>query len=279
MDTISFPNLFGGEVNVDRVAFSIFGLNIYWYGLLITTGMVCAFLYVLRRVKSFGLESNKFFDVVFVGGIAGIIGARLFYVLFSDKHFTLREAVFGIRDGGLAIYGGIIFSLAAGVICAKIFKIRVLPVLDLAGLGFLIGQSIGRWGNFFNQEAFGAVTSPNYIFGMTGNIISQNSIVKEAQAALAPGETALVHPCFLYESLWCALGFLLLHFYSKKRTFDGEIFLLYVAWYGLGRSFIETLRIDSLYAGQLKISQLIAVITSAAAVAVFIYFKKNSKTP
>ena len=172
-------------------------------------------------------------------------------------------AVLRIRDGGLAIYGGVIGALIFGAIVAKIRKVRLLPMLDIAGLGLLIGQCIGRWGNFFNQEAFGSKTTLPW--GMTSS-----SIINYLYFFYYPDNTSIVtnratemvaHPCFLYESLWCLIGFLILHFYSKKfRKFDGEIFLMYIGWYGLGRFWIEALRTDSLYIPNtpFKVSQLVA---------------------
>ncbi|MDR1754807.1 MAG: prolipoprotein diacylglyceryl transferase [Eubacterium sp.] len=276
-DWISFPNLFSNKIEIDRVAFKLFGTEIYWYGILIALGSFLAVTYTLKRAKSFGLIQDKMFDVIFAGSIAGIIGARAYYVLFSGYSYTLRTAVFGIRDGGLAIYGGIILSAFTAVVFSKIIKIRILPVLDLAGLGFLIGQAIGRWGNFFNQEAFGEPTAANSIFGMTGSIIEKDMYVVMTGSLLPESGQILVHPCFLYESFWCSLGFVLLHSYSKKRRFDGEIFLLYAGWYGLGRMFIEGLRMDSLYVGDYRISQIVALISVIASATLVIYVRLKLK--
>jgi phosphatidylglycerol:prolipoprotein diacylglycerol transferase len=222
--------------------------------------------------------SDKVFDAAIAGFIGAFIGARLYYVLFynlnpeNENKYTFITTITGVSNGGLAIYGGIIGAVLFAYIFMKLKRIRILPVLDLAGLGFLLGIGLGRWGNFFNQEAYGAATAGNLPWGMTGNRIALDIVVREA------GEGALVHPCFLYESLWCLLGFALLHFYSKKlRTFDGEIFLLFAAWYGTGRVFNEQLRTDSLMLGDLKISQVLAGISAGAAIGVFIYFKLRVK--
>jgi len=266
---VEFPNLFGGlAINYYR-GFSLFGLSVYWYGVLITLGVVLAYFYAMSRTKSFGLNKDRVFDVVFAALIGGFLGARIYYCVFetldpnSSENYNFITVFTEIRDGGLAIYGGIIGGFLVGFIMCKIRKVNFRAMCDLAALGFLIGQTIGRWGNFINQEAYGEVCSPDYILGMTGTIISRE---------IEPG--ALAHPCFLYESVWCLLGFIGLHFYSKKlRTFDGEIALMYVAWYGLGRAFIEGLRTDSLYLGSVRISQVLAAASFVIAVILLIVFK------
>lgn len=267
---VEFPNLFGGFAMNYYRGFQLFGkIDIYWYGVIITLGVVLAYIYAMLRVKSFGLSKDRVFDVVFGALIGGFLGARIYYCVFqtldpnSGVSYDFITTFTTIRDGGLAIYGGIIGGFLVGFIMCKIRKVNFFAMCDIASFGFLIGQCMGRWGNFFNQEAYGAVTDPNYIFGMTGTIISK---------ANEPG--ALVHPCFLYESVWCLIGFVALHFYSKKlRTFDGEITLMYIAWYGLGRAFIEGLRTDSLMLGDFRISQLVAAASFVVAAGLFVFFK------
>ncbi len=266
---LEFPNLFGGvAINYYR-GFTVFGVPIYWYGVLITIGVVLAYFYAMHRTKEFGLNKDRVFDVVFAALIGGFLCARIYYCVFttldpnSPINYTFVTTFTGIRDGGLAIYGGIIGAFLVGFAACRIRKVNFFAMCDLASLGFLIGQTIGRWGNFVNQEAYGSVTDPDWIFGMTGDIIS-----KEVEAG------ALVHPCFLYESVWCLVGFVFLHFYSKKlRSFDGEVALLYIGWYGLGRAFIEGLRTDSLMLGSVRISQIVAAVSFAAAIILLIVFK------
>lgn len=266
---VEFPNLFGGlAINYYR-GFTLFGIPIYWYGVIITVGVILAYLYAMHRTKEFGLGKDRVFDVVFAALIGGFVGARIYYCVFqtldpnSGVKYDFITTFTGIRDGGLAIYGGIIGGFLVGFIACKIRKVNFFSMCDLASFGFLIGQTLGRWGNFVNQEAYGSVADPDWLFGMTGTIISQN-----VEAG------AVVHPCFLYESVWCLIGFIGLHFYSKKlRTFDGEIFLLYIAWYGLGRAFIEGLRTDSLMLGNFRVSQLLAAVSFVAATVLFIVFK------
>lgn len=267
---VEFPNLFGGAaINYYR-GFTVFGINIYWYGVLITLGVVLAYLYAMRRAsKDFGLVKDRVFDVVFASLIGGFVCARIYFCVFTELKnpgtYTFVTAFTKIRDGGLAIYGGIIGAGLVGLLFCKLRRVNFFAMVDLASLGFLIGQTIGRWGNFVNQEAYGGECSPDWIFGMSGTRIIEDS-------EIAAG--ALVHPCFLYESAWCLLGFVLLHLYSKKlRTFDGEIALLYVSWYGLGRFFIEGIRTDSLYIGDIRVSQLVAAVSFAAGLILFIVLK------
>ena len=268
---LEFPNLFNGTAITYYKGFELFGISIYWYGVLITLGVILGYTYAHMRCKQFGLDKERMFDVVFAALIGGFLGARIYYCVFttldpnSGKDYNFITTFTTIRDGGLAIYGGIIGAFLVGIVMCKFRKVNIRAMFDIASLGFLIGQTIGRWGNFVNQEAFGAVAPEGYLLGMNGTIIS-----RYVEAG------AVVHPCFLYESAWCLLGFILLHFYSKKlRTYDGEIFLLYIAWYGLGRAFIEGLRTDSLMIGStdIRVSQLIAGVTFAAALVLFIVFK------
>lgn len=265
-NTVSFPGL-GLEFTVDRVAFSIGPLTITWYGLLIAAGILLAMCFAFYQCKKFGIIADKLMDAALGGVVGGIIGARLYYVAFRWEDYKDNLAnIFKTWEGGMAIYGGLIGGLLVGLLVAKLRHIRLLPAMDVTVMGFLIGQSVGRWGNFVNIEAFGGNT--DLPWGMTSPVIT--SYLREHLNDLTAlgmniDPTAPVHPTFLYESLWCALGFLLLFLYSKRRRFDGEIFLLYSAWYGLGRFFIEGLRTDSLLAGQIRVSQLLAGLLALTA--------------
>ncbi|MBP3858134.1 MAG: prolipoprotein diacylglyceryl transferase [Ruminiclostridium sp.] len=283
---VEFPNLFSGEIDVNRVALDLFGFKIFWYAVIIAAGLILAVLYCTKRGKKVGLTSDDIFDVALFGGIAGFLGARIFYVIFwninpeNTYKYDLITTFTTIHDGGLAIYGGIICGSIVGVLTTKIRKAPVLPLCDMGGCGFLIGQAIGRWGNFINQEAYGAPTAGDLPWGMTGNIIENDPVVIAAQNALPAGQYALVHPCFLYESLWCALGLAFIHFVvSRLQTFDGEQFLWYVIWYGTGRGFIEGLRTDSLYVGGtgIRVSQLIGFATAVFCLILLVYFKLKVK--
>lgn len=274
-DKVYFPNFGGGSnilkegIAIDRVAFTIPGTNvsIYWYGLLIALGILLAMIYGFRKMKPVGIDPDRATDAVIGGIIGAIVGARLYYIVFNTEGMKLTD-FFKIRDGGLAIYGGIIGAILVGGIIAKLRKLKLIALLDIVAPCFLIGQCIGRWGNFFNQEAFG--TNTDAPWGMmswtTANFIANHDLIDMDQFSA-------VHPCFLYESIWCLIGFIGLHLYFNHRKFDGEIFLLYIGWYGLGRFFIEGLRTDSLYIGQIRVSQLVAGTCVVAAVILIIVFR------
>lgn len=226
--------------------------------MIIAVGVLLATLYILRRVKQFGLTEDDILNMLIIGLPSAIVCARLYYVVFEWKQFfgpgIPWYKFLDIRSGGLAIYGGVIGAALAVFIYTRVKKQTVLPYLDIMGLGLLIGQAVGRWGNFFNREAHGGVTDSFLRMGLIEN-----------------GQLQYFHPTFLYESVWNIVGFVLLHFLSKKRKYDGEVFLDYVAWYGLGRAIIEGLRTDSLYIGPLRVSQWLAGISCVAAVAILIY--------
>lgn len=271
---IAFPNL-GWEFNINPTAFTVFGIDIQWYGIIITVGLILAMLYGFPKMKRFGLDADRAIDAVIGGVIGGIIGARVYYVAFRwDEYAGDWKSIFNFRNGGLAIYGGLIGAVALGLLMCKIRKVKMLPMLDIACIGFLIGQGVGRWGNFVNQEAFG--TNTDSLFAMTGGTIQQ-TIINEAY--YSDGDMALnglanmsaeygVHPCFLYESLWCLLGFVILAWYSKRRKYDGQIMLLYLAWYGAERFVVEGLRTDSLMSGNIRVSQALSAILVVASVIV-----------
>ena len=277
---VYFPNFGSGDnilkegFNLDRGLFTNPGptIQIYWYGFLIALGILLAMIYGFRKMKSVGIDPDRATDAVIGGIIGAIVGARLYYIIFNTEGMKLSQ-FFDIRDGGLAIYGGIIGAILVGGIIAKIRKLKLIALLDVVAPCFLIGQCIGRWGNFFNQEAFG--TNTDMPWGMmsytTANYIASHDGL-EGLNQLAP-----VHPCFLYESLWCLVGFILLHLYMKHRKFDGEVFLIYIGWYGLGRFFIEGLRTDSLYLGQIRVSQLVAGTCVLAAIILIIVFRNIVK--
>ena len=252
--TISFPSL-GIEVNPPR-SFDLGPLTIHFYGLIIACGLVAAVLYACRRSKEFGLKEDDILDGVLYVTPFAIICARAYYCIFSWKTYADDPiSVLYIWEGGLAIYGGVLGALVGVIVFSKWKKISLGALLDVVSLGFLIGQSAGRWGNFFNREAFGAATDSFLRMGL------MNSYT---------GTVEYYHPTFLYESVWNLCGFLLLHFLSKKRRYDGQIALGYAAWYGLGRAFIEGLRMDSLWWGPFRVSQLLAAVSCIAALAVLL---------
>lgn len=254
---ISFPSL-GIAINPSNIAFHIGPKPIFWYGIIIAFGFLLAVAYGIRRSKAFGLTQDNILDMLFCAVPLAIIGLRVYYCLFSwDMYKDNPISVLYIWEGGLAIYGGIIGSVLGVFLFKKIYKVPAAPMMDIGALGLLIGQSIGRWGNFMNREAFGAETSSFLRMGLKN----------------AAGEVTYYHPTFLYESLWNAAGFVLLHFLSKKRKYDGQIFIAYVGWYGLGRFIIEGLRMDSLYIGttNLRVSQVLAGLCFLAAILILAY--------
>ena len=257
---ITFPGLgTWATFDINPVAFSIGSFEIRWYGIIIAAGALLALLYAFKNCKRFGINPDKLIDAVIVGFITGIIGARLYYVIFYDfSHYLSNPlSIFNLKEGGLAIYGGIIGALLGGLPVIKHHKQNILAVLDLVVIGFLIGQGIGRWGNFVNQEAYGVATDLPW------------RMVSEGTGGVG------VHPCFLYESLWCLLGVLVLHLASKKRRYDGQIFLLYLVWYGAERFVVEGLRTDSLYFLNLRVSQILALATVLVGIFFLIFFRKR----
>lgn len=270
---IVFPNL-GIDITINPTAFTIFGFEIQWYGLIITFGLLLALLFGFRNMPRLGIDPDRAIDAIIGGIIGGIIGARAYYVAAQWEEYAGDWAsILNTREGGLAIYGGIIGAFLTGSIVCKIRKVPLLPMYDLCGMGFLLGQGIGRWGNFTNQEAFGCNTDS--LFGMSGGRI-QYWITANASSATTQGDTVLdpsypVHPCFLYESLWCLAGFVLLTIVMRKwRKFDGQLFFMYIGWYGLERFFVEGLRTDSLMEGSLRISQAVAAVCVAVSVIMLI---------
>ncbi len=260
MNTISFPGLGIDPFQINRVAFRLFGRPIAWYGIIITLGIVLAVLYVMWRAKQNDIKTDDILDIALVTVPCGILGARLYFVLTSLDHFDSFWEIFAIWEGGLAIYGGIIAGAIAVLVTAHIKKLSFFKLADMITPAVLIGQILGRWGNFFNVEAYGTETTLPWRMGI-----------------LRFGEWSYVHPTFLYESLWNTLGFVLINlFYGIKKDkthkqYDGQIFLMVFAWYGFGRMFIEGLRTDSLYVGPFRISQVVGAVCFLVGASLLIY--------
>ncbi len=267
---IAFPNLGIDKITIDSAAVRIGDFTIAWYGIIIVFGMMLAIIFGMKQMKKFGISADRAFDAILGGIIGGLIGARLYFVLMNiDDYKNKPLQILNIRQGGLAIYGGILGALLVGGIISKIRKVKLLPLLDIVSMGFLIGQGIGRWGNFCNQEAFGCNT--DLPWGMTGGRIQAWINAQHSLGKLGDVDAAkLVHPCFLYESIWCLLGFLVIYLISKRRKYDGQIFLLYIFWYGSGRAVIEGLRTDSLMAGNIRVSQMLGIVSASAALILLI---------
>ena len=249
--TVSFPGLGIEEFSFSRVAFSVFGKDIYWYGLIIIIGVMAAVLHAYLRSKREGILVDDLLDYTIFVVFFGVLGARLYYVATTWGRYDSFLDVIAIWDGGLAIYGGIIAGIIAIFVVSFVKKINVFRVLDMVGPGVMIAQAIGRWGNFANGEAFGyevAESSPLYFLRM--GVVSD----------FTGSEMKYYHPTFLYESLWNITGFVIISLLYKKKKFNGQNALMYLAWYGFGRMFIEGLRTDSLYVGPFRISQVIGAV-------------------
>lgn len=273
--TVAFPG-FGWSFELNRVAFEVFGVPVYWYGIIIAAGFLLAVAFAYRKAPQFGVMPDTLLDMLLFAVPLAILGARLYYIVFYLDLFrvngklSLAEMI-DIRDGGLAIYGGIIAATITVLVFCKVRKFKVGPYLDLGAFGLLIGQCIGRWGNFMNVEAFGGETSLPWRMGVT--------VWSAAEKAYVYQE---VHPTFLYESLWNLVGFVVLLIVAKKwRKFDGQIFLSYVTWYGAGRMWIEGLRSDSLYffgltifGAPIRTSQVLAAVSALIAACLLIYHLK-----
>ena len=278
---VTFPG-FGWEFHLKPVLLPITSsFGIHWYGAIIAVGFLLAVLWGCRQSSHFGIKQDHVIDMLFFAVPLGIVGARLYYVLneFQDYRIpgdpkaTIIKIV-RIWDGGLAIYGGVIAAVLTVLVFCKVRKIPFLPMADIGAMGLFIGQCIGRWGNFVNVEAFGDVTSlpwrmagPNVASYLWGT----RQIEYDVYQQIVSGELG-VHPTFFYESLWNLIGFLLVVFVVKKfRKFDGQIFFSYVAWYGIGRFFIERHRTDSIGPGEVRISLFVAAVSAVAAICVIVY--------
>lgn len=275
---VQFPYL-GFQLEINNIAFSIGNFDIYWYGLLIGCGMLLALVFAFTKARRFGIDDDRLVDVVFVTTIVAIICARAYYVAFAPFKYNSFWEMINIRDGGLAIYGAVIGAAVFGTLMCKWRKIPILPTLDIAAMGFLIGQGVGRWGNFFNQEAFG--TNTKTLFGMYSP--ATDAYLTSMQKSLAQQDIFVhpnmpVHPTFLYESVWCLVGFALLAFHIKRRRFDGEIAIMYAVWYGLGRFFIEGMRTDSLMTNflNLRTSQIVAFASIIGGIILWLILKKRN---
>lgn len=261
---VQFPKI-GLEFDINPIAFSAGSLSVYWYGIIIASGLLLAVCYALKTAPRYNVDAGKLINCVLVGIITGIIGARLYFCFFQWDYYSKNPiGILYINNGGLAIYGGIIGALLGGLIVAKLQRMKIMPVLDIAMVGFFIGQGIGRWGNFFNQEAYGTPTD------LPWGMMSEGT------------HNIAVHPCFLYESIWCLLGFAVLHFYGKYRQkYAGQIFYMYLVWYGFERMFVEGLRTDSLYLPfspfgfDIRVSQMLSLFIFIAGILMLILNRKK----
>ena len=272
---IEFPNL-GWRFELNNEIHITDNFSIRWYGVMIAIGFMLAILYGLHRAKDFGINPDRMIDIALITTPIAFVGARLYYVFFSAdvaEYLANPLSILEIWKGGIGIYGGVIFAFVFGALISRAFKQSPLAMMDIAAMGFLIGQAFGRWGNFFNQEAFGANT--DLPWAMTGDMIKAGIHGSGYDTSLP------VHPTFLYESLWCVLGFVLLHVLSKRfYKFKGQLFCSYAIWYGIGRFFIEATRTDSLMIGTIKASQLGAIIAVfGGGIALYLLHRRTTALP
>lgn len=288
VNTVSFPGL-GLEFDLNRVAVNLFGKDIYWYGVIIACGFLLAVLYCTRKAAYFGVDGEKLTDMLFFAVPLSIIGARAYYVIFylsqyvdADGSFNWGRAI-AIWDGGLAIYGGVIMAVVTVAVYCKVRHQSFWNYVDVGCYGLLIGQAIGRWGNFVNVEAYGGLTTLPWRMCSTSianEMMSKGLLESQEMYQSILDGTLGVHPTFLYESLWNVLGFVLLVLLARKgRKFDGQIFLSYVVWYGVGRAIIEGMRTDSLYffGTGLRTSQMVGLASAVVALVVMVVQFKRGK--
>lgn len=277
MNTVSFPGLNVLPFDMQRVAFAVGPVRVYWYGIIICTGILAALIYINYRFKQINMNSDNLTDVALFTIPIAIIGARAYYVLttFKDGYYKSFYDVVAIWDGGIAIYGAVIAGAITVIAVCKYRKFNTKAVLDCIAPAVMLGQIIGRWGNFVNCEAYGSAQTYSFfssVFDIT-DISLKNPLRMTVNGLLC-------HPTFLYESVWNFLGFVLINLLYKKKKFDGEVTLWYLGWYGLGRSIIEGFRTDSLYVLNIRISQLVGVVCFAVCILAVVTIrikKKNNK--
>ena len=267
--TVSFPGLGIDNFDLGNVAFTIGeSFEVMWYGVVIALGMLMAIGYAAFRCKQSGISIDDLTDIAIFTILFGV-GARLYYVAFSPNQFKTIWDVLNLRSGGLAIYGGIIAGAITIFVCCLVKKISWRKLFDCVGPGVMIAQAMGRWGNFFNGEAYGGLVQEGHpLYFLRMGLISRNTY-----GDFGTYDMVYVHPTFLYESLWNILGFILINIFFKKKKFDGQNALYYFAWYGFGRMFIEGLRTDALYIGDtgIRVSQLLGFLLFAVATALIVY--------
>ena len=281
---ISFPNL-GIYLEHLGKSVSVFGFEIAYYGMIIGAAILIGFVWAFHEAKKTGQNPDDYLDLGLAGIICGIVGARVYYIAFSwEMYKDNLWSVFNLREGGLAIYGGVIGAAAAVLIGTRIKKLKIGPVFDTMALVLLNGQMLGRWGNFFNREVFGDYTDSLLAMRLPLDAVRSRDVselMMEHLTVIDGVSYIQVEPTFLYESLWCAALLILLVLFKRHRKYDGEVFLLYISGYGLGRFWIEGIRTDQLLLPGIGIpvSQLLAAVTVVVTASVIIYMRvKQRKT-
>ena len=280
--TIDFPNI---GIHLQSVGdhISVFGFDIAYYGIIIGIGILVGLFIAVAEAKRTGQKADDYYDLVIYAVIFSIIGARAYYVIFSwDMYKDDLKSILNIRQGGLAIYGGVIAAVITVFVFARIKKLSPYLILDTAGLGLVAGQMIGRWGNFFNREAFGEYTDSLFAMRLPEDAVRQSDItdlMRQHMETVNGVNYIQVHPTYLYESLWCLMVLVILLLYRKHKKFDGEVFLIYLMGYGLGRVWIEGLRTDQLLLPKvgLPVSQLLAGTLVVVSLILILFNRKRCK--
>ena len=276
MPEIWFPHLGIQIEHLSRVIFQIFGYDVYWYGVIIASGVLIALAFAIREAKRTRQNAENYVDIALFGVIFSVIGARLYYVLFSWKLYIDEPLkIFALREGGLAIYGGIIAGVITVIVYTKIKKLNFWLVADTTAPSLILGQIIGRWGNFFNREAFGEYTDSLFAMRLPEAAVRPNEITEAIAAHMTEG-TIQVHPTFLYESVWNIGVLIILLIMRKNKKFDGQIFGFYLLGYACGRVWIEGLRTDQLKIGHFAVSQILSAVLIFVAFALLWYRKQKS---
>ena len=280
MPEIWFPNL-GIEIDhLSRTAFTVFGQNIYWYGIFIGLGVILGVLLALHEAKRTGQNPDTYLDFIIYAMIISIIGARLYYVIFSwDFYSQHPEKIFAIREGGLAIYGGIIGGVLTAIVYSRVKKKSFWVMADTMAPSLILGQMLGRWGNFFNKEAFGGFTDNLFAMRYQLSQVRASDVTTDILQNLVTVngvDYIQVHPTFLYESFWSLCVFVILLILQRKKKFDGQVCATYFFGYALGRVWIEGLRTDQLCIGNVPVSQALSAVLIIASVVLHVYCKKKA---
>lgn len=279
---ISFPNLGIYLKNVGK-SIDLFGIEIAYYGIIIGTAILLGFWIAAREAKRTGQNLENYLDMGIIGVIAGIVGARLYYVIFSwDMYKDNLLDIFNLREGGLAIYGGVIAAVISVLVLAKVKHLSAPQIFDTIAMALLNGQMLGRWGNFFNREAFGGYTDSLFAMRLPLDAVRSSDVTEQMRRHIEriDGVSYIqVHPTFLYESLWCMVLLIILFAYRKHKKYEGELFLMYLFGYGLGRFWIEGLRTDQLLLPGvgIAVSQLLAGAIVVGTGAAMLYLRKKHK--
>ena len=267
---ISFPGLGIGEMEINKIAFSIGDINIRWYGIIVTIAIICGFAFACVRARKIGINFDSMLDYAIFTILAGIIGARLYYVAFSGDTYSSFTDVIAVWNGGLAIYGGLIGGLLAIICVSAVKKVKLAKILDVAAPCVMLAQAIGRWANFVNAEAYGY--NPDKI------ALYQDNIFRMDIRAADSDFVRHTLPTFLFESVWNIIGLLVLLFVIEKiKKYDGQSVLFYITWYGFGRTWIEMLRSDSLYISDIRVSSLLGFLCFLTGVILMIIFGMKAK--